>query len=198
MTLSGIISISGKPGLYKVVAQGKNNIIVESLTDKKRFPAYATDRISALEDISIYTYSEDKSLSEIFDSIYAKENSGPCISHKESTENIATYLGEVLPDYDQERVYPSDIKKIFMWYNLLHAAGELGKTEEKPEADAEVEPKTKKTEEKAADTEEKPKAKAKAKPSVAATKAPTKIKSTPKASASKKVATPKGGSSRGK
>ena len=73
MTISGIISISGRPGLFKVVAQGKNNIIVESLQDKKRFPTYASDRISALEDISIYTYSEDKPLSEIFDAIFKKE-----------------------------------------------------------------------------------------------------------------------------
>lgn len=197
MTISGIISISGKPGLYKVVAQGKNNIIVESLTDKKRFPAYAADRISALEDISIYTYNEDKALREIFDAIYTKENKGTCISHKESQDKITAYLAEILPDYDQERVYPSDIKKIFMWYNMLHAAGELGKSEESEEK-TEDKPAAKKEGDKK-ETEDKPKAKAKAKPKTAAsTKAPAKAKATPKASSAKKVVTPKGGSNRGK
>lgn len=196
MTISGIISISGKPGLFKVVAQGKNNIIVESLEDKKRFPAYASDRISALEDISIYTYGEEKALSEIFDAIYAKENGGTCISHKDDFAKVEAYLSEILPDYDQERVYPSDIKKIFMWYNLLHKAGELGKSaeEEKPEEEA---PKAKKeSKPKAEVKEEKPKAKAKT--TVAKPKAPVKTAATPKATTTKKVAAPKTGSSRGK
>ena len=82
MNLTGIISISGKPGLYKVVAQGKNNIIVESLEDKKRIPAYSSDRISALDDISIYTYDEDMSLKLIFQSIHEKEKGAACISLK--------------------------------------------------------------------------------------------------------------------
>lgn len=198
MTISGIISISGKPGLYKVVAQGKNNIIVESLVDNKRFPAYATDRISALEDISIYTYEDDVALSQIFDSIYEKESKGTCISHKESKENIATYLSDILPEYDQERVYPSDIKKIFQWYNLLHAAGELGKTEE---AAPVVEEDTKDASDSGSDeNEDKPKTKAKpkVKTTTAKPKTAAKPKASPKASSVKKAATPKGGSSRGK
>jgi hypothetical protein len=199
MTISGIISISGKPGLYKVVAQGKNNIIVESLTDKKRFPAYAADRISALEDISIYTYSDDKALSEIFDAIYKKENKGVCISHKDKEDKVIAYLADILPDYDQERVYPSDIKKIFMWYNMLHEAGELGKSPEKEEKTEDEKPKSKKASDKDSDEKEKPKAKAKAKPKTTiSTKAPAKAKATPKANSVKKVATPKGGSNRGK
>ena len=199
MTISGIISISGRPGLFKVVAQGKNNIIVESLQDKKRFPAYASDRISALEDISIYTYSEDKPLSEIFDAIFKKEKGATCISHKESEDKLTGYLVEVLPDFDQERVYPSDIKKIFMWYNMLHKAGELGKSDEKEEV-AEEKPKAKKAAAKEGDKEEKevkkvakPKAKTTAKP-----KAAPKSKSAPKTSAPKKVAQPKSGAGRGK
>ena len=136
MTVKGIIAISGKSGLFKVVAQGKNNVIVEALADKKRFPAYATDRISALEDISIFTDSEDKSLIEIFEAIYIKEAGKNCISHKEDGTKLAAYLEEVLPDYDRERVYPSDIKKIFLWYNLLVEAGEL-KMDEKVEVAAE-------------------------------------------------------------
>lgn len=125
MNLTGIISISGKPGLYKVVAQAKNSIIVESLDDKKRVPAYATDRISALDDISIYTYSEDKPLKEIYRAIYDKENGGATLSHKDDEKKLRAYLSEILPDYDEERVYASDIKKLFQWYNLLHKSGNL-------------------------------------------------------------------------
>lgn len=198
MTISGIISISGKPGLFKVVAQGKNNIIVESLNDKKRFPAYATDRISALEDISIYTYNDDKPLSEIFDAIYEKENKGTCISHKEKPEAIAAYLSEILPDFDEDRVYPSDIKKIFQWYNILHAADELGKTEEEEEEAPAKESKKEDSTEVKKDEKQKAKSKPKANPAAAKSKGPAKGKSAPKASSAKKATTPKGGSSRGK
>ncbi len=199
MTISGIISISGRPGLFKVVAQGKNNIIVESLQDKKRFPAYASDRVSALEDISIYTYSEDKPLSEIFDAIFQKEKGATCISHKESEDKLTWYLIEVLPDFDQERVYSSDIKKIFMWYNMLHKLGELGKSDDKEEV-VEEEPKAKKAAAKDSDNKEKEVKKA-AKPKVKTTakpKAAPKSKSASKTSAPKKVAQPKSGAGRGK
>ena len=125
MNLTGIIAISGKPGLFKVVAQGKSNLIVESLEDGKRIPAYSTDRISALEDISVYTYEEDALLSSVFDSIYKKENGGIAPSHKEDKNTLENYLLEVLPNYDQERVYFSDVKKIFQWYNLLHKSGNM-------------------------------------------------------------------------
>jgi hypothetical protein len=125
MNLTGIIAISGRPGLYKVIAQGKNNVIVESLVDRKRFPAYSSDRISALDDISVYTYEVEKPLKEIFKAIFEKENGGETISHKDNDSNLITYILEVLPNYDQERVYISDIKKVFQWYNLLHKAGEL-------------------------------------------------------------------------
>ena len=193
MILSGIISISGRPGLYKVVAQGKNNIIVESLEDRKRFPAYSTDRISALEDISIYTYDEDQALHEIFDSIFKKEGGKTCISHKESDKDLVDYLLSVLPSYDQERVYPSDIKKIFMWYNLLHKAGELKQEEAEDKKTAKADDNNESS------TEDKPKKAAK--PKVSATAKPktaAKPKASPKSTAGKKVATPKGGTSRGK
>lgn len=133
MDLSGIISISGRPGLYKVIAQGKNSIIVESLIDKKRFPAYSTDRISALEDISIYTIEEDKPLTEIFVELYEKQEGKEGPSHKDDITTLTEYFMEILPDYDDERVYPSDIKKLFQWYNLLHKAGCLEPTEEEKE-----------------------------------------------------------------
>ncbi|MGB0933310.1 MAG: DUF5606 domain-containing protein [Lishizhenia sp.] len=125
MNLSGIISISGRPGLYSVVAQGKNNVIVQSLSDDKRFPAYASDRISALEDISIYTYEGDVPLKEVYTKIFEKEGGKETISHKESANKLTAYLEEILPDYDRERVYPSDVKKLFQWYNLLHKHGVL-------------------------------------------------------------------------
>ena len=197
MNLTGIIAISGKPGLFKVVAQGKNNIIVESLEERRRFPAYASDRISALDDISIYTNEEDKPLKEIYTSIFEKEKGGETISHKEDLKKLEAYLLTVLPDYDQERVYPSDIKKLFQWYNLLHKAGELKMEEEAPVAaetatDAEAAP--------AAEKPKKEKAATTAKKAPAAKKTADKAapKSAGKATAGKKVAAPKTGTSRGK
>lgn len=192
MNLSGIIAISGKPGLFKVIAQGKNSIIVESLTDKKRVPAYATDRISALDDISIYTYDEDAPLRDLFTAIYKKESGKECLSHKEDQKKLESYLKEILPNYDQERVYPSDIKKIFQWYNLLHKSGNLIIEEEVKE-----EPKKAK----AAKSEDAPKAEAK-KPAVK--KAPAKPKADPsskaaaKPASAKKTTAVKTGTSRGK
>ncbi len=214
MNLTGIIAISGRPGLYKVVAQGKNNIIVEALEDQKRFPAYASDRISALEDISIYTYEEDKPLREIYSDIYKKENGGACISHKEEPAKLQAYLMEILPDFDQERVYNSDIKKLFQWYNLLHAAGlleaaaeeeENGQSgEEASETNEEEATEKKTTAKKSSDTKsevkkETKKPAAKKAAGTAKPKADTKSAKTaaPKSAAAKKPAV-KGGTSRGK
>lgn len=197
MNLAGIIAISGKPGLYKVIAQGKNTIIVESIEDKKRVPAYATDRISALDDISIYTLDDDKPLREIFTDIYKKENGGSTISHKEDAKKMHAYLLEILPNFDQDRVYPSDIKKLFQWYNLLHKAGELKLEEEAPKAEkAAAKKEAKPKAEKAEKTEKAVKEKVPAKKAAAPKKAAEK--SAPKATAAKKVAAPKTGASRGK
>ncbi len=197
MNLAGIIAISGKPGLYKVIAQGKNTIIVESIEDKKRVPAYATDRISALDDISIYTYDDDKPLREIFTDIFKKENGGATISHKEDAKKMHAYLLEILPNFDQDRVYPSDIKKLFQWYNLLHKAGELILEEEAPKAEkAAAKKEAKPKAEKAEKTEKAVKEKAPVKKAAAPKKAAEK--SAPKATAAKKVAAPKTGASRGK
>ncbi len=173
MDLSGIISISGRPGLYKVIAQGKNSIIVESLIDKKRFPAYSTDRISALEDISIYTLEEDKPLKDIYTDILAKVGNNPAPSHKEDITALQDFLVDILPNYDEERVYPSDIKKLFQWYNLLFKTKVI-KVQEKKEA-------TKK------EKETKPKA---AKKAPAKKKAPTKKKEETKAKAAPKKKAP--------
>lgn len=119
MDLKGIIAISGKPGLFKVAAQGRNNIIVESLDSGKKFPAFATDKISALEDISIYTYETDVPLAEIYEKIAEENDFSAAISHKESSEKLREALTTVLPDFDEDRVYDSDIKKLYQWYNIL-------------------------------------------------------------------------------
>jgi len=117
--LKGILAISGQRGLFKMVSQAKNSIIVESLIDGKRMPAYATSRISALEDISIYTEEEDVKLVDIFKLIYEKENGGQAIKPKSSGNELKVYFEGVLPTYDKDRVYVSDIKKVLTWYNLL-------------------------------------------------------------------------------
>jgi hypothetical protein len=138
MDLSGIISISGKPGLYKVVAQAKNSLIVESLIDGKRIPAYAAHRVSALEDISIYTQTEDVPLADVYRAMYDKENGGAIKDHKSDMSELRAYLEEVLPDCDQERVYNSDLKKLFQWYNLLHSTENLKLKEEEGAAEEEA------------------------------------------------------------
>jgi hypothetical protein len=127
MNLSGIIAVSGKPGLFNVIAQGNQSIIVESLLDKKRIAVHASNKISALDDISIYTYEEDVPMTKVYKSIFDKENGGQCVSHKASEAELRAYLEEVLPGYDRERVYLSDIKKLFNWYNLLQSTGLLKK-----------------------------------------------------------------------
>ncbi|KAA3651571.1 MAG: hypothetical protein DWP98_02850 [Bacteroidetes bacterium] len=119
MKLTGIISIAGKPGLSKIVTQSKNGIIVESLIDGKRFPVQGSQRVSSLDDISIYTYEEDVLLGEVFEKIYKKEAGKEAISHKTSEAELKAYIKEILPNYDAERVYNSDLKKIVQWYNLL-------------------------------------------------------------------------------
>jgi hypothetical protein len=129
MNVKGIIAISGRPGLFKVIAQSKSSVIVESLIDGKRTPAYASEKISTLEDISIFTYDEDVRLIDVFQSMIAKYDGGEGLNHKEAPAALANELLTILPNYDQERVYPSDIKKIFQWYNLLSKAGLLAAEE---------------------------------------------------------------------
>jgi hypothetical protein len=195
MNLTGIISISGKPGLFRVVAQSKNNIIVESLDDKKRSPAYSTDRISALDDISIYTYDEDVSLKVIFKTIFEKEKGAETISHKEDKVKLENYLLEVLPNYDQERVYISDVKKIFQWYNLLHKAGELKLDEEAKEENKENKASKSSTDEAEKTTKKEKKTTT---PKVKKATKPSTPKATSKLTAGKKVTPVKTGAARGK
>jgi len=201
MNLTGIIAISGKPGLYKVIAQGKNSIIVESLMDGKRVPAYSTDRISALDDISIYTYDDDAPLRDLLTAVFKKEDGKECPSHKEDLKVLTAYLLGLLPNYDQERVYPSDIKKIFQWYNLLHKSGNLKLEEAEEELASEKKaPKAKKekaTEEEAAAPKKKTAAPKKAVTTTAKAKSAPSAKSA-KPVTTKKTTTTKTSTSRGK
>lgn len=128
--LKEILSISGKPGLQKLISNSSNAIIVESLIDVKRFPAYSNSKIIALEDISIYTEKEDIPLKEVFKRIYTKEEGKKTLSHKEANEKIIAYFNEIVPEYDKDRVYTSDMKKIIQWYNLLTDKGILNFSEE--------------------------------------------------------------------
>lgn len=133
MDLSNILTIIGKSGLFKVVSQTKNGLVVESLTDGKKIPVFLSDRSSALEDISIFTITEDIPLKEVFLKIFEKEEGKPCIDPKENAGKLKAYFETILPDYDQERVYISDIKKVFAWYNLLLEKGMI--TPEEPAAE---------------------------------------------------------------
>ena len=118
--LKEIFSIGGKPGLFKLVSQGKNMLIVESLVDGKRLPAYSRDKVVALGDVAIYTETDEVPLGKIFDNIKNKENGAlVSIDPKADSETLRKYMAEILPDYDRDRVYPTDIKKIVLWYNIL-------------------------------------------------------------------------------
>jgi len=129
--LKGILSISGQPGLFKLVTETKNSIIVESLLTGKRIPAYSTSKISTLSDISIFTETGEILLTELFVRV---KKSGKLISPKASTDEIKAFFGEVLPEYDKDRVYVSDMKKILQWYQLLSDQNLLIEPEEeKPE-----------------------------------------------------------------
>ena len=123
MDLTKIISISGKPGLFKLVSQAKGSFIVEDLDKGKKTSISAHNNVSLLENVAIYGVSEEFPLKEVFTKIYEKENGGPTINHKESGANLRKYIEEVLPDYDESRVYDSDLKKLFQWYNILQAKG---------------------------------------------------------------------------
>lgn len=119
MDLTGILAITGKPGLYKLISQTKSGALVESLVDKKRMPAFAHERISSLKDITMFGNDEDKPLIDIFQNIYKIEDGKECISHKSSDKELKDYMEKVFPDYDKERVHLSDMKKLFSWYNIL-------------------------------------------------------------------------------
>jgi hypothetical protein len=129
MKLKDILAISGEQGLFKFIAQGKNAIIVEHLETGKRTSSYASAKVSSLEDISIFTEKENLLLGKVFDRIYEKENGGVAIDSKASADQLRAYFEEIVPDYDKNRVYHSDIRKVFIWYNILHKLNLLVKDE---------------------------------------------------------------------
>ncbi|MBR6775990.1 MAG: DUF5606 domain-containing protein [Bacteroidales bacterium] len=140
MDLSKVVAISGKPGLFLVSGQGTGKLVVESLLDGKRTPAFANDRISSLEEISIYTTGDDKPLKEVFMNIHEKlgDNIG-FDPKKASPVELKEKFMLVLPEYDEDSVYQSDMKKVFQWYQLLNDKGLLDFTieEEKSEENSE-------------------------------------------------------------
>ena len=159
--LKTILSISGKPGLFKLISQAKNMLIVESLQTGKRQPAYAHEKIISLGDIATFTDEEDVPLSEVLNAIKEKENGAKVILDikKADNETLRAYLAEVLPNFDRERVYPTDIKKLISWYNLLVETGNSDFVEEeKSQKDADVE-NTAATDDSVNEKEEKPKTK---------------------------------------
>lgn len=133
MSLEKILSISGKPGLYELKTQTRSGFLAESLIDGRKISVSGRNNVSLLSEIAIYTLTEEVPLRRVFSKIAEKENGGPAISHKSSNVELEEYFFEVLPDYDEDRVYPSDIKKVVQWYNLLQKNGKTDFSE--PESD---------------------------------------------------------------
>jgi len=131
MSIQKILAVSGKPGLYELKIQTRTGFVAESLLDGKKITVGMRSNVSLLSEISMYTYSEEKPLAEIMRAIAVKENEGPALSHKEDNAKLIAYFKEILPDYDEDRVYASDIKKVLNWYNILQAKGLVSKEEPK-------------------------------------------------------------------
>lgn len=135
----GILSISGQPGLFKLISQSKTGIIVEGIETKKRIPVYSTSKVSSLEDIAIYTMGEEVALIEVLEKIAKVENFGPCsVTKKSSSDELKEYMEDILPEYDKDRVYVSDIKKLISWYEILQK-NEMLKFEKEEKSDTEEE-----------------------------------------------------------
>jgi len=135
MDLKEILSIAGKPGLFKTVAQTKSGVIVESLIDGKRIQAFASDKISSLGEISIFTQSDDKPLAEVLTQLFAKTEGMPAPDAKADDKKVKSFFAEVVPDFDSERVYVSHMRKIFSWFNMLIEKGITEFTIESPAAE---------------------------------------------------------------
>ena len=123
MNLEKLLSISGKPGLYELMTQTRDGLVAKSLIDGKKIAISARHNVSLLSEIAIYTLSEELPLKQVFQKISDKENGGEAINHKLSKDQLEEYFFDVLPDYDEDKVYASDIKKILQWYNLLQKQG---------------------------------------------------------------------------
>lgn len=138
MDITKIISVSGKSGLYRLVSQTRNGIIVESLLDQSRMPVYSTQPVSSLEEISVFTTAEDMPLKTVFQKLFTALDGKPAIDPKSSNDELKAFLATVLPEYDKDRVYASDIKKMLTWYNILLDKGFIDlETEEESKAEAE-------------------------------------------------------------
>ena len=140
MNVEKILAIAGKPGLYSLKVQTRTGFVAESFIDGKKVTVGLRSNVSLLSEISVYTQTEEMPLADVLRNIAIKENEGPAISHKEDSTKLVAYFLEVLPDYDQDRVYASDIKKIINWYNTLQAKGLVSKEmpAEKTEKTAEI------------------------------------------------------------
>ena len=134
MSLEKVLAISGKPGLYELKAQTRGGFVAESLADGKKISVNVRHNVSMLSEIAMYTYTEEVPLRAVFEKIAEKEDGKEAISHKESKAKLEEYFKEILPEYDEDRVYASDIKKVFQWYNILVNAGITDFSE--PEAEA--------------------------------------------------------------
>ncbi len=137
MDLSKILSIAGKPGLFKLVAQSKNGLIVESLIDGKKINAFMNEKISSLEEISIFTSNEDMALKEVLRNMYTQTNGQKTIDHKSDDKAVKAFFGQAIPDYDQERVYVSHMRKVIGWYNTLIDKGLIDFIDENKESESE-------------------------------------------------------------
>lgn len=136
-----ILSIAGKPGLYRLVSQGRNMLIVESLSTGKRTPAFAHDKVMSLGDIAMYTTGEDIPLADVLELVKAKTEGKPVdLKAFGSDAEMREYFGTILTDFDRDRVHDSDIRKLFQWYNALLAAG-ITEFKEAEEAAGEAEAK---------------------------------------------------------
>ncbi|MDD5571972.1 MAG: DUF5606 domain-containing protein [Bacteroidales bacterium] len=193
MTLKDIFAVSGMPGLFKFIAQTKTGAILESLNDKKRIPTYATQKLIALKEIAVYTTDKELPLIQVFKRIFDKEKGNTPVDAKSDDTKLKEYFATIVPEYDKEKVYSSDIKKMILWYNTLQTLGmiddkieeekteEESKEEKQPEQKAEEKPteapidEVKKTEVKKQPSEEKPKKKT-TKEKTSAEKTPKKTK----------------------
>ncbi len=139
MSLDKILAISGKPGLYELKTQTRSGFVAESLLDGKRLSVSIRHNVSVLSEIAIYTFTEEVPLREIFRKIQEKENGEQAISHKESKNKLEGYFSEILPDYDEDRVYASDMKKVIQWYNILQSKGIMDFSEQEDSSSEEEE-----------------------------------------------------------
>jgi hypothetical protein len=140
MVLKDILAISGEPGLFRFIAQGKNSIIVEHLETQKRSSAYGSAKVSSLEDIAIFTEKEDVPLGKVFDLIYEKTSGEAAIDSKVDSSKLKSWFEDILPDYSRDKVYVSDMKKVALWYNILHRLNMLIREEPEEKAKDEMAP----------------------------------------------------------